>query len=172
MRQNGVTMPQAGGKTRAPWDIATRLSEQLNRPATRDEVLKACEAAGIAKGTRETQYSHWKKYHGLTGRVVPTTKNAAPAAPPTAPEPTAPNSVNVSSQPAPQAPAPPPPPHNPQSAPPGVPGEEVYNSKEHDISDAGWDAYCEGKNLSDNPHPPDSRERELWDYGWNEAKKA
>ena len=54
-----VNKPRSGITARV-WEIATRLSSELGRKATRKEVIAACEAAGINKGTASTQHAHWQ----------------------------------------------------------------------------------------------------------------
>lgn len=164
IRKNGATMPQAGSKTRRVWDIATKLSEKANRPATRDEVLKACEAEGISKGTRETQYSHWKRFHGLTGRVV--TPGAAPAVAPkkkadAIPKP-AQGNLALAPDPAPTE-SEEPPEYDPKV------GGFVSNSEAYDT---GWNDYCDGKQETDNPYEDDTQEHSDWTMGFREAGEA
>lgn len=82
--QNGVRMPRPGSKTRFVWDVATKISEDSGTPATRKDVVAECEKEGINMHTILTQYSQWRKFHGIVGRVVePAPAPAAPEAPET-----------------------------------------------------------------------------------------
>lgn len=87
--QNGVSMPAAGTKTGRVWEIATSLSEQLQRPALRDEVMSVAEDEGLAKGTIATQYGKWCTFYGVSAdqrkavraenKPAPAEKSEAPA---------------------------------------------------------------------------------------------
>lgn len=67
--QNGVTRPKDGTKTGDVWKIADTISENVNRPATRKEVLAECVGKGINTATGATQYGRWRKFHGLAAEV-------------------------------------------------------------------------------------------------------
>lgn len=172
-RKNGVTMPQAGSKTRRVWDIATGLSEKFNRPATREEVLKACEDEGISEGTRETQYSHWKRFHGLLGRVVkpgaaptpvpPKSSEVKPAAKKAAKQ-TKENKVAKFPKKTEAPPA-------DEEAPPYDHNEGGFVSNS-DAYDAGWNAYCDGMQETNNPYEDDTQENSDWTMGFRAAKEA
>lgn len=66
MKQNGVTQPAAGTKTRRVWDIATEISQKAGRAALRDEVMAQGESEGLSKGTIATQYGKWCTYYGVS----------------------------------------------------------------------------------------------------------
>lgn len=68
-KQNGFTEPREGTLTRKVWDAATRISEEHNRPAMMDEVIKAC-GNSPKLSTIQTQYSRWKSFHGLEGKLI------------------------------------------------------------------------------------------------------
>ncbi len=70
-KQNDVTRPKDGTKTGQVWAIADKLSGEGDStvPATRGDVMKACEAAGLNQATAATQYGRWRKFHGL-GRTA------------------------------------------------------------------------------------------------------
>ncbi len=67
-RQNGVTRPNEGTKTGQVWDIADRLSAELEEPAGRAAVLAEADKAEINPDTAATQFGRWRKYYGLKGR--------------------------------------------------------------------------------------------------------
>ena len=155
-RKNGVTKPKAGTKTRMVWDILTEISEKQNRPATREEALEACLAKEINKSTITTQYSHWKRYHGIQGKVLKPGEVAK------APKKKTPKKAAKETA-TPPADAPPTPPEE------NTAENLVPNDGKTDDYDAGWDAYCEGKQESDNPHEPDSSEGSDWTQGFRDA---
>lgn len=89
-KQNGQTKPATGTLTRKLWDIIDAISAKNAAPATRKEVMEAAAAAVPPFNTAMSAslYSHWRKFHGLTGTSAPgrTAKPegetpAAPAAP-------------------------------------------------------------------------------------------
>lgn len=159
--KNGVTMPRAGSKTRAVWDTATKISEKENRPATREEVLSACMENGIAKATAATQYSHWKKYYGLTGRIVDPNRAAKVTPPPAKRD--AKKDANVVKIPT-----------NEPSTVPVTAGTktEAETTQDNSCYDEGWDAYCEGKSKSDNPYQKAESQHDTWNSGFEDADKA
>lgn len=64
--RNGVTRPKEGTKTGHVWAKADAISTAEGRPALREEVMAACTADGINKGTIATQYARWTEYHGVS----------------------------------------------------------------------------------------------------------
>lgn len=68
--QNGIRQPKDGTATGKVWAIATGLSNQKGAPATAKEVREAGLAEGINPATIATQYNRWRKFHGITGRLV------------------------------------------------------------------------------------------------------
>jgi len=142
--QNGVTMPRIGTKTRKVWEIATQISEKENRPCTRVEILSACDEEGIPNGTASTQYSHWRKYHGLSGgRIVkPKETKVIPI------------------------------PKKKEEAPVEQTENQVPNDGNTDVYDAGWDAYCDGKNETDCPYEADTSNASEWTQGYREASES
>ena len=83
--QNGQTKPAEGTLTRKLWDIIDKISADTKAPATRKAVMEAAAAATPPFNTAMSAslYSHWRKFHGLTGTAAPgrTAKAEAPAAP-------------------------------------------------------------------------------------------
>ena len=69
-RQNGVTRP-LGAKTARVWAIADELSTELGEPAQRGALLDRCREEGLNPNMSATNYSLWRKFHGLTGRAAP-----------------------------------------------------------------------------------------------------
>lgn len=87
--QNGVSKPAAGTKTGRVWEIADAISAKLQRPALREEVMKACEDEGINRGTIATQYARWTQFYGVSKEDRQAAREAAkppkPAKEPAAP---------------------------------------------------------------------------------------
>lgn len=70
-KQNGQTKPAEGTLTRKLWDIIDAISAKEARPATRKEVMEAAAAGGFNTAMSASLYSHWRKFHGLTGTAAP-----------------------------------------------------------------------------------------------------
>jgi len=67
--QNGVTRPAKGTKTGQVWDAADAISTSKNgQPATIAEVKEKL-AGSVNDATTRTQYSRWRNYHGIKGRL-------------------------------------------------------------------------------------------------------
>ena len=64
-KQNGIKRPEPGSITGRLWDIADRISAQLQRPAPRKQVVDAYmdEVPGANQATANTQYARWVVYH-------------------------------------------------------------------------------------------------------------
>lgn len=79
-KQNGVTRPSAGTATGKVWEIADGISNREGRPATRAEVVKAGEEAGLNPATVTTQFGQWRRFYGIKKELVeapkPAKKNA------------------------------------------------------------------------------------------------
>lgn len=67
-KQNGIKRPAGGSVTGALWDIADRISQSNERPATRKEVIDAymAEQPNANKATANTQYARWVTYWGVS----------------------------------------------------------------------------------------------------------
>lgn len=76
--KNGITQPREGGKTRIVWDKCSELAKSLKRTPTRQEVIAA--QPKLNADTVATQYGYWRRFEGITGRIV-TPKPAAPKKP-------------------------------------------------------------------------------------------
>jgi hypothetical protein len=72
VKQNDVTQPREGGKTRKVWDVADYLHAELKRVPYLQEVRDKIDAynAGpgkenpVGKGTVDANYLVWRKFHG------------------------------------------------------------------------------------------------------------
>lgn len=68
--RNGVTRPNSETMIGKLWAIADSISYEKGRPAFNDEVVPAyMEHAGAVKATANTQYSRWKRYHGVNEMI-------------------------------------------------------------------------------------------------------
>jgi hypothetical protein len=76
-QKNGISQPKPGGDCAAIWNIASTITAQKKRTATRAEVMEAALKKEFAEGTVATQYQRWKKFHGISGRVSDGSKPAA-----------------------------------------------------------------------------------------------
>lgn len=65
--QNGMKYPSTGTKTREVWDCCDQLREKLNRPAKISELRELLP--NMNAHTLSTQYSRWKTFYNITGRV-------------------------------------------------------------------------------------------------------
>lgn len=75
-KQNGIKRPDAGTLTGSLWDIADRLSNEKNAPATRKEVVDTylAEVPNSNVATANTQYARWVTYHGVADRIAESRK--------------------------------------------------------------------------------------------------
>lgn len=69
VEQNGVVHPIGDGPSAIIWAEADKVSAEKGSPAAVADILDACLAAGVKEGTIKAGYSHWRKFHGITGRV-------------------------------------------------------------------------------------------------------
>jgi hypothetical protein len=69
-KQNGVRRPYPGSLCEKVWQHADQLSQKLGQAVPIGELLIVCKAEGFSVSTIRTQYAHWKKFHGLSGRIV------------------------------------------------------------------------------------------------------
>lgn len=68
--QNGMKQPKEGTKTRAVWDVCTKLSEQKGEAVSRAEVVEHFNKTDANPNMVLSQYAYWRKFHGITGRIV------------------------------------------------------------------------------------------------------
>ena len=76
--QNGVTRPADGTSTARIWEIADEISAKAKAPASRADVLKVAEAAGLNTSTGATQYGRWRVFNGLKGTDIHGAPKVAP----------------------------------------------------------------------------------------------
>lgn len=68
-QQNGVTRPSAGSITERVWELADELQAALGKVPSRSEVIAKGLSEGINENTLQTQYSHWRRFHGIVART-------------------------------------------------------------------------------------------------------
>lgn len=68
--QNGVRRPRPGGLCAKAWEIADSISQKLGSPAPVADVLEVAIAEGLNPGNVKAEYARWRKFHGVTGRIV------------------------------------------------------------------------------------------------------
>lgn len=67
-KRNGVARPRTGTSGEKIWQAADKHSTPKN-PAAFAEVAKALKSAGIPEASLRAGYQHWRKFHGVKGRV-------------------------------------------------------------------------------------------------------
>lgn len=77
VEQNGQRKPSAGTSSDTLWGVYDAVAVKLGRSPALEDVLVDARATGIVDGTIKAAYAHWRKFHGVTGRVVSETKLAA-----------------------------------------------------------------------------------------------
>lgn len=68
--QNGIRRPKPQTLCGKVWTIADEVSAELGQPAPVSIVLERGEAQGLNTGNIKTEYARWRKFNGVTGRVV------------------------------------------------------------------------------------------------------
>ncbi len=68
--QNGVRRPRVNTTCAKVWDHADNLSRSFGQPTPIKDLLEACRAEGINDSTIKTQYSRWRSFNGVAGRVT------------------------------------------------------------------------------------------------------
>ncbi len=63
-------IPKEGTKGAKVWAIATKISEEKLRPASRNEIYEEGKNHDIALSTLRVNYSRWKRYWGIEGEIV------------------------------------------------------------------------------------------------------
>ena len=69
VEKNGIKQPVGDGPSAIIWAEADKVSAEKGSPAAVADIMEACIAAGVKEGTVKAGYSHWRKFHGIQGRV-------------------------------------------------------------------------------------------------------
>lgn len=83
--QNGVRRPKTNTTCGRCWAVYDDLSNKRGQPVAIADAKKVLESEGVNEATMRTQYAHWRKFNGVTGRVGPEKAETPPAAPEAAP---------------------------------------------------------------------------------------
>lgn len=67
--QNGVRQPKPESDCGRVWALANELSEALGSPIPVSGLVLTGEKMGLNASTLKTQYSLWRKFHGIKGRI-------------------------------------------------------------------------------------------------------
>lgn len=82
LTKNGITRPASGTTTGGIWDVADEISLSHNgHPATIAEVRSHAKMLQVNDHTIKTQYSRWRQFHGIKGRVQLVQATPQPASP-------------------------------------------------------------------------------------------
>lgn len=68
--QNGVRRPKPETLCGQAWEIFDTLSQQHGQPAAIGDALDISRERGLNDGNVRAEYARWRKFHGITGRVV------------------------------------------------------------------------------------------------------
>lgn len=69
--QNGMSRPSIGGKCRQVWDKCDELTTTNGTPPAISQLMKIMlDIGGIRVNTIKSQYAYWRKFNGITGRIV------------------------------------------------------------------------------------------------------
>ena len=87
--QNDVRRPKPESTCGKCWAVYDDLSTKRGSPCAIADAKKILDGMGINEATIRTQYAHWRKFNGVSGRVeaVAAPVPPAPPAPPVAPAP-------------------------------------------------------------------------------------
>lgn len=80
--QNGVRRPKPETLCGKAWAVMDEVSKSAGRPAAISEVLPITTEAQLNEGNVKAEYARWRKFNGVTGRVLaPKPVAAEPPAP-------------------------------------------------------------------------------------------
>lgn len=68
--QNGMKYPSEGTISKTLWDIFDAATATKGSPAAITDVFETAKAAGVVDASVKAGYAHWRKFHGITGRVT------------------------------------------------------------------------------------------------------
>jgi chromosome segregation ATPase len=67
--QNGIRRPRPATKCGRVWELADSLSTEA-QPVSIAELLATANAEGLNEGNTKAEYARWRKFNGITGRIV------------------------------------------------------------------------------------------------------
>lgn len=68
--QNGVTRPRPETKCGQVWGIADKMSAEKKSPVAVADLLVETDKLGLNQGNVRCEYAAWRKFHGVTGRIL------------------------------------------------------------------------------------------------------
>jgi hypothetical protein len=68
--QNGVRRPKPEGLCGQAWALADDLSREIGGPVPIAKLLEAAKAKGLNEGNVRAEYASWRKFNGVSGRIV------------------------------------------------------------------------------------------------------
>lgn len=68
--QNGIRRPRPEGKCGQIWALMDSMSQELGAPVAVRDVLPVADAQGMNQNSVRTQYSYWRKFHGIETVIV------------------------------------------------------------------------------------------------------
>jgi hypothetical protein len=74
---NGVRRPKPETLCGKAWAIFDAISAKKGAPASIAEALVEAKAQGLNEGNVKAEYARWRKFFGVTGRVMPVAAAAA-----------------------------------------------------------------------------------------------
>lgn len=74
---NGIVRPKEGTACGKAWAIFDAVSQETGAPATMAEVLRRGLAVELNEATIRTQYARWRKFFGISGRLIDPATEAA-----------------------------------------------------------------------------------------------
>lgn len=69
--QNGIRRPKSGSKCGNAWDLFDSASTAKGAPVALAEVMPTALAQGQNESNVRVEYSRWRRFHGIVGRVTP-----------------------------------------------------------------------------------------------------
>ena len=67
--RNGMKRPVDGGPSHKVWDAADKAQAELGRAPALGDILDGVVEQGVKEATVKAAYAHWRKFHGITGRI-------------------------------------------------------------------------------------------------------
>lgn len=76
VEQNGQKMPGADTRSATLWGIFDAWKARTGSDPAMQDVMQEARDAGVVDGSIKAGYAHWRRFHGITGRVISATKQA------------------------------------------------------------------------------------------------
>jgi hypothetical protein len=71
-KRNDMVLPREGTISAKLWAIFDAAMAEKGSPPAFTEVAQTARDANVVEASIRAGYAHWRKYHGITGRVLPT----------------------------------------------------------------------------------------------------